>query len=133
MKRESRTPTSLSFTVPLVPPSVNMYVRHSRKGAHVVTKEALAFKEAVAVLCRGRYATGREFAVALHITLGKGDRGDVDNYPKLCLDGLAACGAFQNFKGIRVSDAHIVFLAVDLDRKTRPDNGWTQITIEGAN
>jgi Holliday junction resolvase RusA-like endonuclease len=120
----------LSFTVPLTPPSVNMYVRHYRSGAHVKTNEAIAFQELLAVKAKRRYVVGKRFRVTILIVLGKGDRGDIDNFPKLVLDGLAKYGAFQSPRGKVLSDAHVIDLRVALDRNLRPDQGQTEITVE---
>lgn len=120
----------LQFAVPLVPPSVNHYVKHFRNGGHVKTGEAQAFKDAVALYARHDYCEGKEFAVAIRVILGRGDRGDVDNFPKLVLDGLADCGAFQSSKGNPLSDAHVRDLRVIVDRKSRPARGSTAIIVE---
>ena len=39
----------LDFTVPLIPPSVNAYVRHTLSGQHYLSKEVLAFKAAIPI------------------------------------------------------------------------------------
>lgn len=88
--------TELKFTVPLVPPSVNMYVRHTRTGKHYVTKEAKAFKYAVAIFAKGRRIASEPFEVAISVFLGKGRRGDADNFQKVVLDGLVECGAIRS-------------------------------------
>ena len=89
----------VSFTVPLVPPSVNHYVRHFRSDGHKVTDEATAFK--LGSLLRGQSLLRPCQAIqrTLYIVLGKGDRGDRDNFPKLCLDGLADAGVFRDPRG----------------------------------
>lgn len=122
---------SITFTVPLIPPSVNHYKVRFRNGNTVVTPEALAFKAAIAIYARGMALSAKTFSVCLAVTLPKGARGDVDNFPKLCLDGLADCGIFLNRKGQRVSDAYVRHLVVDLDCDSRPDEGRTVITVEG--
>ena len=100
----------LSFTVPLVPPTVNHYVRHTRKGEHYLTRAAKAFKDAVAICAAGRSIDddAKRVQVAISIYLGRGDRGDIDNYPKCVLDGL---------KGTVIkSDAMVKCLLVTLER-----------------
>jgi Holliday junction resolvase RusA-like endonuclease len=124
------THKSRAFTVPLVPPSVNHYKTRFRNGNTVVSGEALAFKDAVSIFSRQEYVVGKKFAVAIKIVLGKGDKGDVDNFPKLVLDGLAAYGAFQSPKGKVLSDAHVCRLEVSVDREQRPEQGSTWIGIE---
>jgi len=123
----------IEFTVPLVPPSVNHYKVRYRNGRTVVSGKAIAFKEAVAVFCRGRYVTGKTFSVGMGIFLGKKDKGDVDNFPKLVLDGLADCGVFRNKKGERVSDAHVRYMVVSINGDDRPEQGLTEITVEALN
>ncbi len=120
----------IAFTVPFVPPGVNHYVKHTRSGRHYVTLEAKGFKEEVARFSRGRSVRAKLFAVSLKIVLGKGDRGDIDGFPKLCLDGLSDAGAFLDRKGCRRSDAYVRYLCVRLDSTTRPENGWTEFVVE---
>lgn len=130
MTRDNQARPVLKFTVPLVPPGVNHYVKHTRSGRHYVTAEASAFKQAVAIYARGRSVQGKSFSVTLMIVLGKGDRGDVDGFPKLVLDGMADCGIFEDRKGKRVSDAYVRDLRVILDCDARPEHGSTEITVE---
>ena len=100
----------VKFEVPLVPPTVNMYVRHLRSGKHYVTDEAQAFKDAVALLSAGQHVDERAKAVKVWIEIyqGKGDRGDIDNYPKCVLDGLKGC--------VFKSDAMVKIMVVHLHR-----------------
>ena len=121
---------SVTFTVPLVPPSVNHYVKHTRTGRSYVTAEATAFKAAIAVYSQGMRVTAKKFSVHIEVVLPKGGRGDVDNFPKLVLDGLADCGVFQSIKDKRTSDARVRRLVVDLDSDSRPDEGRTVISVE---
>jgi Holliday junction resolvase RusA-like endonuclease len=93
---------SITFTVPLVPPSVNHYKVRFRNGNTVVTSEAIAFKHAIAFYVRGMAISAKKFSVRIEVVLPKGARGDVDNFPKLCLDGLAESGVFLDRKGKRV-------------------------------
>lgn len=120
---------NLSFRVPLMPPSVNMYVRHFRSGGHGVTSEAKAFKAAVATMAGGNYVMAKMFRVNIKVTLGKKQKGDIDNFPKLVLDGLSDAGAFRNLKHERVTDAHVRVLVVYVDSKTRPADGFTDILV----
>lgn len=110
------------INIPLVPPSVNHYVRHVR-GRHVVTKEAKAFKEAVAIFSRESPHwddTKATYIVGINIWLGKKQRGDIDNFPKLCLDGIRDAGVIH-------SDAAIKQLYVNLFRDW--ENPRTQIIV----
>lgn len=118
------------LSIPLVPPSVNHYKTRFRNGNTVVSKSALAFKDAIALLIRGKFAQGKTFAVSMTITLGQGDRGDIDNYPKLVMDGLALAAAFRNRKGEALSDAHVTRMLVCLDRDERPEHGFTEVWVE---
>jgi Holliday junction resolvase RusA-like endonuclease len=120
----------VSFIVPLIPPSVNHYKTRFRNGNTVVSKEAVAFKDAISLIARQRYVIGKKFAVDMLIVLGRGDKGDVDNFPKLVLDGLAQYGAFQHPNGKALSDAHVCQMNVEVDRETRPDKGSTRIGFE---
>lgn len=102
--------TQIDFTVPLVPPSVNHYVKHTRDGRHYVTKEAKAFKEAVwACSPRGRrkFKRTQEYFADLWIFLGKGQRLDADNGPKCVFDGLKEAGLIHSDAKIKDYGVHI--------------------------
>lgn len=111
----------ISFTVPLVPPSVNHYVKHTRKGRHYVTKEAVAFKEAVAIISRRRSIVAQQYQVFIGVYLGKGMRGDIDNYLKVALDSLVSAGVID-------SDANVTALSISKSRDK--ENPRTEFTIE---
>lgn len=91
----------LEFTIPLVPPSVNMYVRHVCKGrfaVHYVTPQAKSFWEAVAI-CSRRQKVGddkSEFDIIITVYLGKGQKLDWDNIPKCVGDGLTKAGVIHS-------------------------------------
>jgi Holliday junction resolvase RusA-like endonuclease len=110
---------TVRFTVPLVPPSVNHYVRHTNDGQHILTPEAIAFKDAVAIFSGGEHLAAKRYAVNLAIFLGKGQRGDIDNFPKCVLDGL------KDY--VIGSDAAVKRLLVDLDRDAH--NPRTEIEV----
>jgi Holliday junction resolvase RusA-like endonuclease len=93
------------LVIPLIPPSVNRYVRHTRRGTHYCTREATAFREAVVALARGIVVEARHYEVSITIYLGKGDRGDVDNFCKLVLDALAYAGVIRS--DADVADLHV--------------------------
>jgi crossover junction endodeoxyribonuclease RusA len=129
------TAKRVSFTVPLVPPGVNNYVKHTRSGRHYVTDNARAFKDAVIILARGKSVIGRAFQVEAVVYLGHKQKGDVDNFGKLILDALADAGVFQKANLRRplvtptqLSDAHVSDLI--LRRRRDVDNPRTEITIE---
>ena len=78
----------LRIMVPLVPPSVNHYVKHTKNGRHYVTSEGRAFKEAVCLFAKGRTLGARRYELEACIYLGHGQRGDGDNFWKVIADGL---------------------------------------------
>lgn len=122
---------SAYISIDQIPPSVNHYVKHTRTGRHYMTGEAQAFKDALAYEVRDRHENGNRFNVTMTITLGKGEKGDIDNFPKLVLDGLAACGMFRDMKGKRVSDARVLRLEVCVNDLDRPDRGQTEVWVRG--
>lgn len=106
--------TDLSFSVPMVAPSVNHYVRHNRNGRHYVTAEAKTFKQMVAIEARGRIVVAKLFQVDVKVFLGNDQRGDVDNFGKVCLDALVDAGVI-------FSDAKVMALSLSKDRdRTNP-------------
>lgn len=112
--------SEVKFTVPLTPPSVNMYVRHTRSGRHYVTSEAKKFKEAVAVFAGGRKCEGRKYQVDVVIYLGRKERLDHDNGWKVIGDGLQEAGVIK-------SDAWIRASSMRMDRD--PLNPRTEIRV----
>lgn len=112
----------IKFTVPLVPPSVNTYVRHVWRGHHVAhyrTHDADAFMAAVQVLAQGRFLPRGEYGIKLVIYLGRGQRIDIDNAPKCILDAM---------KGTVIhSDAAVKHLEIDIGRD--PKNPRTEIEV----
>lgn len=110
----------VSFTVPLTPPSVNHYVKHTRTGRHYITAEGKAFKQAVAIFARGESVTAKRYALEVTVYFGKGQKGDGDNLWKCIGDGLKEAGVIR-------SDAAVKRWVLDLDRD--PDNPHTEITV----
>jgi Holliday junction resolvase RusA-like endonuclease len=113
----------LTFTVPLVPPSVNDYVRHIPRGGrviHYVTAEGQAYKKAVAIFARGQEVTAKHYELEVTVYLGKGERGDGDNFWKCIADGLKECRVIH-------SDAAVLRWVLEVDRD--PDNPRTVITV----
>ena len=106
----------LKLEIPMIPPGVNHYVRHTRRGLHYVTPEAKAFKDYVAILLRNKFLSpfvvGKTFGIEAWIYLGPKERGDVDGFGKLILDALAEAGAFRNKIGEWMSDAHVTDLRI---------------------
>lgn len=90
------------LTIPLIPPSVNHYKMRNRHTGHwYVTKEALAFKAAVGVYARGSAVEGKTYALAVTVYLGKGGRGDGDNFFKCIADGLKDAGVIRSDAAIK--------------------------------
>ena len=100
----------MNFTIPLVPPSGNDYKKpdwpHKR---FYVTREAVAFKEAVAIFSRvaGGTVPGKYFRVEVHIYLGKRQRLDADNSQKCLLDGMQEGGVFGERSDASVKELHV--------------------------
>lgn len=139
---------SLAFTVPLVPPSVNHYKQPcvyrdrsgvTRKGQRI-TPEAIAYKAAVAIFARGetiipaailaipklssqKYQLNKlRYTLRCVVVLGRGQRGDGDNFFKCIADGLQEAGVIH-------SDARIKHWNIDVDSNDR-DNPRTEIHVE---
>jgi hypothetical protein len=101
-----------------------------RNGNTVVSPGAIGFKLEVARCAKNRCVAGRTFHVTIHLVLGQGNRGDIDNYAKLVMDGLADAGVFVDLKGKRKSDAWVRGLMMILDTDTRPvTGGYTTIEV----
>jgi crossover junction endodeoxyribonuclease RusA len=94
--------SKLHITVPLVPPSVNAYVRHTRTGRHYITKAAKAYKQAVAIFAAGRSVAGDMYCLDVCVYLAKGQRGDGDNMFKCVADGLVEAGVIHSDAAIKV-------------------------------
>ena len=119
---DARNVQELTIIVPLVPPSVNHYVKHTRNGRHYVTKEAKAFKEAIGLFSRGMLfdPVPSKYEVEIHIYLGVRQKGDTDNFAKVCLDGLTEAGFIH-------SDAAVTDLILRKRRDRK--NPRTEITV----
>jgi len=110
----------IRITVPLVPPSVNHYAKHTRSGRHYVTSEAKSFKEAVAIFAGGQTLTASRYSVSISVYLGKGQRGDIDNFLKCVLDGMVEARVIH-------SDSAVTRLTVEKFRDEK--NPRTEITV----
>ena len=109
----------MDFCVPLLPPSVNNYVRHTRKGQHYVTGEAKAFKEAVGLFSNNECVRFKSYFIEIFLNLGPRERMDVDNCSKVILDALKDAEIIH-------SDAAVTDLT--LHKRRAPENR-TCITI----
>lgn len=116
------------LTIPGIPPTGNHYVKHSR-GRHFKTSEATKFQTDIGVLLLGDHCKAKSFRVTIIVCLGPKQKGDVDNFPKCVLDGLAKHGAFRDLKGKVVSDSLVEELTV---RKTRGKIATTFVVVESA-
>jgi Holliday junction resolvase RusA-like endonuclease len=116
----------LRIEIPLVPPTVNHYKKPAlfrRKSGGppvrgmVLTKQAIAFKAAVAICARGetlapaKESERRKVRYMLHaaVYLGKNQRGDGDNFWKCLADGLVEAGVIH-------SDAAVSTWVIDVAR-----------------
>ena len=111
---------SLTITVPLTPPSVNNYVRHTRDGRHYITKEAKAFLEAVEIFSKCQTVDAEAYLVEVKVYLGKDEKGDLDNFQKCVLDGLARAGVIH-------SDAAVT--RIEAEKFRDRENPRTEITV----
>lgn len=109
----------LDFCVPLLPPSVNDYVRHTRAGCHYVTAEAIAFKAAIPLCAKQKQVRHKFYAIEIYVTLGPKARQDIDNCAKVIIDGLVEGGQIH-------SDAAVTLLVM---HKKRGPESRTCITV----
>jgi Holliday junction resolvase RusA-like endonuclease len=129
----------VTFTVPyLTPPSVNHYktptMYTGRDGyAHrgfKLTKEAKAYKEAVALFSRGRTVAPIEdkdrrrarYRVEVHVYLGPRQRLDADNGGKLLCDALEYAGVIHSDNFVAPFTCH--------PHKDQRDNPRTEFIVE---
>lgn len=123
-------PRQLSFTVPLLPPSVNHYWQGQGKCTRV-SPAGKAFKAAVAVFARGETVIPSctpsalkkvAYSVTARVIFGKKARGDADNVGKVVCDGLVDARVIH-------SDDRVMEFHVYKDLDERPDDSRTEITI----
>jgi hypothetical protein len=119
----------LVINVPFLPPSVNHYTKGRSGGGRVKTHEARGFECDLPFFIRDQHVVGDSFYVGIRIALGKGQRGDIDNFPKMILDGLADNGVFRSAKGKFLSDAYVDHLQLWLDKESRPEFGRMIISV----
>ncbi len=110
----------LTIIVPLVPPSVNHYVKHTRRGRHYLTREGREYKRVLAVFARGQALPAKSYELEAVIYLGLGQRGDGDNFWKVIADGLVEAQVIH-------SDAAVEDWI--LRKRRDPDNPRTEITV----
>jgi Holliday junction resolvase RusA-like endonuclease len=119
-----------SVTVPGTPVSVNHY-KHGGGGAWAIRPEAKAWLEDLTKTVWIHNASAntvstqewKQYEVTILLWLGKGRRGDIDNFAKLVLDGLVKCGVLH-------SDAAVMRLVMELARD--PEHPRTHIEVREA-
>lgn len=93
-----------SLVVPVIPPSGNRVVRHTRNGRHYVPSEVTAFDAAIRLFARGKIFTDDSkmpLRVTIEVFLPKKKRGDADNFVKPTLDALVKCGIIKTDAQVR--------------------------------
>ena len=116
----------VQFSFPILPPSVNHYLKHKSARIHSLSDAAKAFKDQFPALVKpGPYIVGVRFQVTIHYWMGPNDRGDIDNFDKLLLDCIAQSGMMRDGKGKELSDAWIKRRTTEImdspeDRKIGP-------------
>ena len=108
-----------NFMVPMLPPSANHYVKHTRSGRHYVTTEVKAFMQAVAICSKREAVRYENYFIEIYLNLGPKERMDVDNCAKMILDSLSKAGIIH-------SDAAVTDLAL---HKRRAPESNTYISI----
>ncbi len=113
----------LTLVIPIEPPSGNHYKTYRQVCGHVswyLTKEAMAWLQAVQLYARGSVVAGKKHVVEYTVHQGAKSKGDVDNYAKCILDGLVKAGVLK-------SDASVVSLHAHKLRNR--ENPRTEITV----
>lgn len=137
----------IAFTVPyLIPPSCNhlwqncMYTS-KKTGLPVqgrkISKEAKAFRDAVAIFSHGRsvipalHRKRARYSVVIDVYLGKGQRGDFDNFWKCGLDALVLCGIIHADSAV---DGRVSRCIVHTDERDNPRTEYliTQLETDAA-
>jgi len=109
------------MAVPLVPPSANTCVRHTRRGRHYVPTNVKAFDQAVRLFARGHSIPGKAFKVKATVFLGFAQKGDVDNFQKPLIDALVKAGVIS-------SDAKVKECSIRKERDR--EDPRTEICVE---
>lgn len=113
-------PDWINFEMPGIPPSVNMYVRHTKTGRHYVSADAKNFQTVVGLYSRGKRIRAEEYGVKIVVYLGYKQKGDVDNFAKVVLDSMVKCEVID-------SDAKVMVLHLFKFRDR--DNPRTDVTV----
>lgn len=97
---------AVTLVIPMLPPSVNTYTRHTRSGRHYKSAETEAWEWAFASLCGHEWVEGERFFVHITYTFGPKQHPDIDNLQKCVLDAIAKAGMLRSKKGKKLSDSH---------------------------
>lgn len=124
----------IAFTVPLVVPTGNHYkVATWRTGRphYIITDEARAYYDAVAIFARGRTVAmpKARYAVQIDVYLGPRQRLDFDNGFKCGLDALVKAGVIHS--DAAVDGAHAVCI-VHKDERTNPRTEYLITRLENG-
>ena len=95
MTPESSSSPIVAFTVPMLPPSANSYVRHTRAGGHYKTDLDKRWMNMLLTFANGRRIRAKHYEVSLTFWQPPKKRGDVDNLIKRTLDALQTCGVID--------------------------------------
>ena len=102
------TRAHIKIVIPGIPPSVNMYVRHTKAGKHYKSNASRGFYDSAIQLSREALnkfgellpAAGTVEAMQYEIMIvfyyAKGERGDLDNKAKIPIDALVAAGVINS-------------------------------------
>jgi len=132
--------TVLSFCVPLLVPTTNHYKKPCRylgKDGFLhlgfkLTKEAKAYRDAVAIFAQGRSVSPQtdaerrrvKYTVQIDVYLGPGQRLDSDNALKVGIDSLVWNGVIHSDANVYESKA-----IIHKDERQNPNNPRTQYLI----
>ena len=85
---------NLSFTLPLLPPSVN----HYKVRRYFSNRETQAFMDAVCIFSKKQPVTGRFFIVDITYYLPDAEllRWDTNNFAKVAIDALVKAGVIRD-------------------------------------
>lgn len=130
----------IEFTVPLLVPTANHYkspVRYAGRDGFLhlgfkLTKEAKAYKDAVAIFARGRTVAPPteaqrrkvKYAVQMDVYLGPKQRLDSDNALKVGIDSLVWSGVIHSDSNVHESKA-----IVHKDERNNPENPRTKYIV----
>lgn len=114
------SPASVSLAIPGTPPSVNHYKAHGRNG-YYRRDTADSWYATVAAIAHGQTVADphSNYEIEAVVYLGKGQKGDLDNFAKCLLDSLALAGVID-------TDARVTRLLLE---KCRDGEARTAVTV----